>query len=326
MTHPRGPQGRGDGPPFMGDGKVMRVRLLNSCTALIPTGLLGLCVAAQASEPATELLWPNGAPGAKGDKEGDKPALTVHLPPKETANGCAVVVCPGGGYGGLAIGYEGHDVAKWLNSFGVAGFVLRYRHHGVGYGHPAPLQDAQRAIRTVRARAVEWNVDPARIGILGFSAGGHLTSTAGTHFDKGRPDAEDSIERVSCRPDFLVLVYPVISLTKPFTHLGSKKNLLGPDPDPKLVESLSSELQVTPETPPAFLVHGNNDTGVPSENSVEFYLALRRAKVPAEMHIYEKGQHGFGLNKEPGPVSTWPDRCADWMRARGLLGKPKANG
>ncbi len=296
----------------------MALRRLAVCVAMVAMGFFRMVSAA---EPPVELLWPAGAPDAKGDKEGDKPTLTVFLPEKDTANGCAVVVCPGGGYGGLAIGYEGYDVAKWFNSFGVAGFVLKYRHRGVGYGHPTPLQDAQRAIRTVRARGKEWNVDPDRIGILGFSAGGHLTSSAGTHFDKGRPEADDAIERVSCRPDFLILVYPVISLTKPITHQGSKRNLLGDSPDAKLVEQMSSELQVTPETPPTFLVHGNNDSGVPPENSVEFYLALRRAKVPAEMHIYEKGQHGFGLRKEPGPVSTWPDRCSEWMKARGLLNK-----
>ncbi len=296
---------------------------------LLPLGLIlasggisDTCRAAETPEPKVELLWPAGAPDAQGDKEADKPTLTVFLPPADRANGCAVVVCPGGGYGGLAIDYEGYDVAQWLNSHGVAGFVLKYRHRGVGYGHPTPLHDAQRAIRTVRARAKEWSVDPNRIGILGFSAGGHLTSSAGTHFDKGCPDAADPIDRVGCRPDFLVLVYPVISLTDPaITHKGSGQNLLGKDPDPKLVEYMSSELQVTSETPPTFLVHGNNDTGVVPENSVRFYLALRKAKVPAELHIYEKGRHGFGLNKEPGPVATWGDRCIDWMRARGLLGK-----
>lgn len=272
-----------------------------------------------ADEPQVELLWPNGAPGAKGSGDGDKPSLTIYLPPEDKATGAAVVICPGGGYGNLAMDHEGHQVARWLNSNGIAGFILKYRHRGTGYGHPAPLQDAQRAIRMVRSRAKEWNVLPSRIGILGFSAGGHLASTAGTHFDKGNPEAADPIDRVSCRPDFMVLVYPVISLNESFSHGGSRKNLLGTQPAPDLVQNLSSEKQVTPETPPTFLLHTDQDTGVPAENSVAFYLALRRAKVPAEMHIYARGPHGFGLGKKGEAVATWTDRCIDWMRGQGLL-------
>jgi len=272
-----------------------------------------------------EPLWANGAPGAKGSEDGDKPTLTIYRPPREKATGAAVVICPGGGYGHLAMDHEGHQIAQWLNSFGVAGFILQYRHSrsGSGYGHPAPLQDAQRAVRTVRARAKEWGVDPARIGILGFSAGGHLASSAGTHFQNRYNDAKDSIDKVSCRPDFMVLIYPVISFTESFTHKGSRKNLLGNNPERELVENLSNERQITAETPPTFLVHGNDDKGVPPENSVFFYLALRKAKVPAEMHIYENGRHGFGLGKQFGPVSTWPTRCQDWMKNRGLLDKKK---
>lgn len=271
------------------------------------------------AEPKTELLWPDGAPGAKGDSDDDKPTLTVFLPPADKANGAAVVVCPGGGYGHLAITYEGYDIGRWLNDHGVAAFVLKYRHRGTGYGHPAPLDDAQRAIRTVRARAKEFRVDPGRIGILGFSAGGHLASSAGTHFDAGDADAKDPIDRASCRPDFMILCYPVISFTTPYAHAGSRKNLLGDAADPKLVEKFSNELQVTPETPPTFLWHTDADTGVPSENSVLFYLALRKAKVPAELHIYEKGRHGLGLaEKQPG-AARWPASAIDWMRERGLL-------
>lgn len=289
-----------------------------TCTAVL---ILAAASVVCGGTPQVELLWTDGAPGAKGDSDNDKPTLTVCLPPKETATGAAVVICPGGGYGGLAIDHEGHQVAKWLNSFGVAGFILKYRHRGTGYGHPAPLQDAQRAIRTVRSRAGEWGIRPDRIGILGFSAGGHLASSAGTHFDKGRPDAEDAIERVSCRPDFMVLVYPVITFTESYAHAGSRKNLLGTTPDPKLVELFSNEKQVTPETPPTFLLHTDQDDGVPAENSIAFYLALRKAKVPAELHIYAKGPHGFGLGKKPDPLATWPERCADWMRGLGLLEK-----
>jgi acetyl esterase/lipase len=278
------------------------------------------CVMADEPPPKLELLWPAGAPGAVGEEERDKPSITVYLPAAQKATGAAVVVCPGGGYGALAVDHEGQQVADWLNSNGIAAFVLRYR-IAPRYKHPAPISDAQRAIRTVRARAAEWKVDPARIGILGFSAGGHLASTAATHFDLGHPDAAHPIDRVSCRPDFAVLVYPVISFTSDFTHRGSKRNLLGESPDAQLVESLSNEKQVTKETPPTFLVHTNEDSGVPPENSVLFYLALRKAGVPAELHIYEKGRHGLGLGGGDPAFSAWPAHCITWLRVRGLLSK-----
>jgi len=295
------------------DHSIWGIALLASVPLLAATN-------AAAAEPKAELLWPDGAPGAVGNEDADKPSLTIWLPPADKANGAAVVICPGGGYGGLAVGHEGKDVAAWLNSLGVAGFMLQYR-HAPRYRHPAPLQDAQRAIRTARARAEEWKIDPKRIGILGFSAGGHLASTAGTHFDDGNAEAKDPIDRVSCRPDFMVLVYPVISFTTKYTHAGSKNNLLGKNPDAKLVESLSNETQVTAKTPPTFLIHAGGDTGVPSENSVLFYMALRGAGVPAELHIYEKGGHGFGLAPGDPILSTWPSRCAEWMRSRGWLSR-----
>jgi acetyl esterase/lipase len=293
-------------------------------TRVAATAVLALATAFAAivrAESKIELLWPAGAPDAKGQSDNDKPTLAISLPPADKANGSAVVICPGGGYGGLAMTYEGTEVGEWFNSLGTAAFVLKYRHKGSGYQHPAPLADAQRALRTVRARAKEWNVDPARIGILGVSAGGHLASTAGTHFDSGKAGASDPIERAGCRPDFLILCYPVISLTTPYTHQGSKKNLLGENPDAKLVESLSNELQVTSETPPTFLFHTDADTGVPPENSALFYLALRKAKVPAELHVFEKGRHGLGLAKDVPAVSLWPELCAGWLRGRGLLDK-----
>jgi acetyl esterase/lipase len=280
--------------------------------------LLVAYAALAAEEPRTQLLWPEGAPGAVGNQDADKPSLSIYLPAPGKSNGTAVVVCPGGGYGGLAVLHEGRQVAYWYNSFGVTAFVLKYR-VAPRYHHPAPLSDAQRALRWVRSHAAEFGVAPDRIGIMGFSAGGHLTSTAGTHYDKGNPSAADPIERASCRPDFLVLCYPVISLTTEYTHRGSLRNLLGDNPDPKLVESLSSEKQVTADTPPTFLFHTSADTGVPSQNSVLFYLALREKGVPAEMHIYERGPHGVGLAPfEPG-LSTWSDRLKDWMKQRGLL-------
>jgi acetyl esterase/lipase len=271
-----------------------------------------------ATPPPPVLLWPEGAPGALGGDDSDKPAISPYLVREGRGTGTAVVVCPGGGYGGLATDHEGDQVARWLNSIGVNAFVLRYR-LGPRYHHPIELGDAQRAIRTVRYKAAEYRVLPDRVGIMGFSAGGHLTSTAGTHFDAGNPGAPDPIDRVSSRPDFLVLGYPVISFTTPYTHKGSLRNLLGDNPDPKLVESLSNELQVTPQTPPTFLFHTNEDTGVPPENSVLFYLALRKAGVPAEMHIYEHGPHGVGLAATDEALSTWPARLADWLRGRGLL-------
>ncbi|HLN29490.1 MAG TPA: alpha/beta hydrolase-fold protein [Gemmataceae bacterium] len=264
-------------------------------------------------------LWPQGAPGAVGDEAADKPSLTIYLPPAEIATGTAVVVCPGGGYGALAVDHEGRQPAEWLNSQGIAAFVLKYR-IAPRYHHPAPVQDAQRALRTVRANATQWNVHADRIGIWGFSAGGHLASTAGTHFDLGITSAEDPIDRVSCRPDFLILCYPVITFTAtPTTHMGSRQNLLGKEPDPKLVLNLSNDTQVTTATPPTFLFHTNEDKGVPSENSVLFYTALRKAGVPAELHIYEKGPHGVGLAPGNPVLSTWTGRLKDWLEGRGLL-------
>jgi acetyl esterase/lipase len=271
-----------------------------------------------AAEPQTIVLWPQGAPGAVGETEADRPSLTVWLAPPDQANGAAVVICPGGGYGNLAVNHEGRDVAIWLNSLGVSAFMLKYR-LGPRYRHPAPLTDAQRAIRTVRANAKEWKLDPQRVGIMGFSAGGHLASTVATHFDRGKTDSSDPIEQASCRPDFAILCYPVISFTAPYTHRGSLRNLLGENPDPQLVQNLSNETQVTSETPPTFLMHTNADAGVPPENSVAFYLALRKAGVPAELHIYEQGRHGLGLAPDVPAVSTWPARLADWLRVRGVL-------
>jgi acetyl esterase/lipase len=271
-----------------------------------------------ANMPKADLLWPDGAPGALGTEEADKPTLAPYVVPQGRGTGAAVIVCPGGGYTGLSMDKEGDQIARWLNSIGVAAFVLKYR-LGPKYRHPAELGDAQRAIRVVRHKAAEYRVLPDRIGIMGFSAGGHLASTAGTHFETVNANAADPIDRLSSRPDFLVLVYPVISFTTPYVHRGSLRALLGDGADPKLVESLSNELQVTAQTPPTFLFHTNADTGVPPENSVLFYLALRKAGVPAEMHVYERGPHGVGLAQTDEALSSWPARLADWLRIRGLL-------
>ncbi len=264
-------------------------------------------------------LWEGGAPGALGDTDADKPTLTIYRAAR-VATGTGVVVAPGGGYTTLAMDHEGRQVASWFNAMGISAFVLKYR-LGPKYHHPIELGDAQRAIRIVRSRAEEFGVRPDRIGMMGFSAGGHLTATAGTHFDAGKADAADPIERMGSRPDFLILGYPVISFDPAIRHAGSEKNLLGDNPDPKLVEDLSNELRVTAQTPPTFLFHTTNDNGVPVENSVRFYLALIKAKVPAEMHLFENGPHGVGLALGDPSLSAWPTLLANWLRARGLLTK-----
>ena len=265
-------------------------------------------------------LWPGGAPGALGTKDDDIPTLTPYLPPAADATGAALVICPGGGYGGLAA-HEGDVYARWLNEHGVAAFVLKYRLGSKGYRHPAMINDAARAVRLVRARAADWKVDVKRVGIMGSSAGGHLASTLLTHFDAGKPEAEDPIERQSSRPDLGILCYPVISMG-PNTHGGSKKNLLGDNPAPELVELLSNEKQVTPNTPPCFLFHTWEDGAVKVENSLEFAAALRRQKVPFDLHIYEKGQHGIGLGSrdfDPAKLHPWTHDCLVWLKLRGFV-------
>lgn len=264
------------------------------------------------SEPITMQLWPEGAPGAIGEEAKDKPTMTVYLPMAD-ATETAVLICPGGGYGHLAMDHEGHQVAQWLNSFGVAGVVLDYRHGGKGYSYPAPLDDAQRAMRMVRSNARQWGIDPDKVGVLGFSAGGHLASTVTTLFGKGYGKAGDAIDEFSSRPDFSILCYPVISMNDSLTHKGSKNNLLGKDPDPKLVKLMSTDLQVTENTPPTFLLHATDDRAVLPENSIAFYTGLRKVNVKAEMHIYEQGGHGFGLGKGKGAVESWPDLCRRWI-------------
>ena len=221
--------------------------------------------------------------------------------------------------------HEGQQIAAWLNSLGVTAFVLKYRNSENGHMHPVPMMDGQRAVRTVRARAAEWNIDPARVGVLGFSAGGHLASTLATHFDAGDANTSDAVDRVSSRPDFLILCYPVITMTEKYMHAGSHDNLIGKSPDEALARNLSNDLQVTSQTPPTFIFQTDEDKTVPAENCVSFYLALRRAGVPAEMHIYQNGRHGVGLAKDVPGTSTWPERCREWMQIRGLL-EPATSG
>ncbi len=272
---------------------------------------------AQASAPQTILLWPDGAPGALGNDDADKPSLTFFPATGTEKVPTAVIVCPGGSYSHLSMEKEGSDVAKWLNQYGISAFVLKYR-LGPKYHHPIELGDAQRAIRYVRLHAKDYGYDEKRIGIWGFSAGGHLASTTGTHFDAGKRDALDPIELQSSRPDFMILAYPVITFTEPYAHQSSRDALLGKDPDPALIDLLSNEKQVTKETPPTFLFHTTEDKTVPVENSVLFYLALRKAGVPAEMHIYQKGNHGAGLAQNDPVLKSWPDLLAAWLKVEGL--------
>ncbi len=283
-------------------------------------------------ERAVLPLWPEGVPGAipnaGAEVEADgrvsnvhQPALTVYPAPAQSRTATAVIICPGGGYQRIAIQKEGQATAEWLNSLGVTAFVLKYRLKE--YGHPAPLRDVLRAVRIVRKGAAGWGVDPSRIGVMGFSAGGHLASTAGTLFDSPDGRTGSAIDGISARPDFMILVYPVITFQSPYAHVGSRENLIGKTPSPELVRRLSTDLQVTADTPPTFLVHGGTDQAVPPENSVLFYTALRRAGVPAELHVYEKGPHGFGLAQDQGPISEWTKRAADWMAVRGLLTSPR---
>ena len=244
------------------------------------------------------------------------PDIAVYLPSKRFATGQAVVICPGGGYWVLAYDLEGTDIARYLNSIGVAAIVLKYRLPTYGNciePHKAPLMDAQRAMRLVRHNASKWNINPSKIGIMGFSAGGHLASTLGTHFDYGNKSATDSVEKESCRPDFMILMYPVISFTDTSMHLGSREALLGKDPDPALVKYYSNELQVKDDTPPAFFVHADNDNGVPVENTLLMYKALRAKHIPAELHILGEGEHGFGLGGSNEHVASWTNSLKLWL-------------
>ncbi|MCX8155397.1 MAG: alpha/beta hydrolase [Verrucomicrobiae bacterium] len=259
-------------------------------------------------------LWPQGAPGALGKEPKDIPTLTPYLAPAEKASGAAVVICPGGGYGALA-SHEGHDYALFLNQQGVHAFVLKYRLGTAGYRHPAMLQDVQRALRLVRARAGEGGGDKGRGGVMGSSAGGHLAATVLTHFDRGVAGAADVVERESCRPDLGILCYPVISMG-PLTHEGSRFFLLGPNPDPELVKLLSNELQVTAETPPCFVWHTADDAVVKVENALEFAGALSRHKVPYALHIYPHGPHGLGLGDKPpfAQPHPWAQELVRWLK------------
>lgn len=276
-------------------------------------------------------IWKDGVPNSKENnleeifmwsdvpriKNVTNPTLNIYLPPKDKANGTAVIICPGGGYAILAVKHEGYDLAEWFNSLGIAAFVLKYRlpnDESMVDKKIGPLQDAQQAIRLVRENAKEWNVNPDKIGIMGFSAGGHLASTAGTHFEKPVEPANGT----SVRPDFNLLIYPVISFKESFTHMGSRNNLIGKNASYDLVEEYSNEMHITENTPPTFLVHSSDDNAVPVENSIRFYQELVKNKVPAEMHIFETGGHGYGMGRDE-LTKAWPERLKTWLHHHKLI-------
>jgi acetyl esterase/lipase len=279
--------------------------------------LFTLSLTAAVLEPVP--LWPEGAPGALGSADKDIPTLTAYLPDNAVGRVPAIVICPGGGYGMLAP-HEGRDYALWLNQHGVAGFVLKYRLGSGGYRHPVMVGDAARAVRLVRARAQEWRVDAGKVGLMGSSAGGHLASTLLTHFDAGDGGAADVVERQSSRPDVGILCYAVITMGE-HTHEGSRRNLLGDSPSEELVRLLSNELQVTSDTPPCFIWHTYEDAAVKVENALDFAAALRRANVPFDLHVYQKGRHGIGLNDVPPfkNVHPWAMDCLFWLREQGFV-------
>ncbi|QNK55707.1 alpha/beta hydrolase [Paenibacillus sp. PAMC21692] len=258
-------------------------------------------------------LWEGDAPLAKGTSDEDVPRLELFLVPEQEREGL-VIVCPGGGYGGRAA-HEAYPITDWLNSIGISAAVLHYRVKP--YQYPVPMVDAQRAVRFARQHAAEWGVNPDRIALLGFSAGGHLASTVGTHFDGGDVESEDPVERHSCKPDALILCYPVISFMEPFTHGGSVEAQLGANPDEELLRSLSNDMQVSAETPPTFLWHTAEDRPVPVENSIMFAMALSRHQVPFELHIFEKGEHGVGLAHHLPDTARWTELCGNWLKRLG---------
>ena len=313
----------------------MKLTLLSQLTILCSA------IVSSAAEPAEINVWPGKAPGetkelpaeglqapkakevkaVKRVQNVSTPTLTVFQPPAEQRNSAAVVIAPGGGYNILAWDLEGTEVAEWLNSLGVTAFVLKYRvpKREGDTANKLPLMDAQRAMSLVRSKASDYGIDPARIGMLGFSAGGNLTAATCLKFSERQYDKLDAVDDVSCRPDFGVLCYPVIAFDQPFTHKGSQNNLLGKDASAELIASMSSEKQVTDQTPPCFLWHTTEDKGVPPENSVAFYSALIAHKVPAELHIYEKGRHGVGLAKDIPGTNGWPAACMAWLKGRGIV-------
>jgi acetyl esterase/lipase len=285
---------------------------MNFLASALVIALSGMTLAIE-PEDIQVPLWPEGAPGALGNEPKDVPMLTVRKVESSNPTG-ALIICPGGGYGGLAMDHEGKQIVQWANSMGLTAVLCDYRHRGKGYGHPAPSQDALRAVRLVRAKASEWNIDPNKIGIMGFSAGGHLVSTVITQFDPGSKESTDTVARESSRPDFAILCYPVISMGSSFTHRGSEVNLLGEKASKETLEQFASERHVRSDTPPTFLMHTVEDKPVPVENSLVFYQAMVAKQVPGELHIYQKGPHGVGLARNIPGTSDWPLACQRWLK------------
>jgi acetyl esterase/lipase len=306
--------------------------LYNPISVATMKTLLILALTIVAAQPAPRVipLWQEGVPRAKGNPGAERvengvisnvqvPTLSYFPAPQSIAAGTAIIICPGGAYAQLSFDKEGIDVAKRLNTFGVSAFVLKYRL--VEYRHPAPIEDVLRAIRLVRSRAAEFGIKADRVGVLGFSAGGHLAATAATLFDAPEGRTGAPLDRTSARPDFAVLIYPVITMKEPFAHPASRENLLGKNPAASALDGLSAELHVRTDTPPVFLVHTEEDTVVPVENSLLFYQALRKARIPAELHLFARGPHGFGLAPGLGPASEWPQRLEEWMGSQGWLAR-----
>jgi len=288
------------------------------------------------SQTLTIKLWPDGIPGSITDpsyvekittvdgritrcERVVNPDLSVFLPAPDKANGAAVLICPGGGYGALAFDHEGNAIAKWLNDNGIAGIILKYRLPSdqiMKDKSTGPLQDAQEAMRVIRRNASDWKIDPGKVGVIGFSAGGHLASTLSTHYAEKVYEVKDNS---SARPDFSLLIYPVVSFDTAITHRGSRNNLIGIKPDARLVERFSNELQITNETPPAFLVHSADDKAVPVMNSIGYFKGLQKNNIPAELHVFQKGGHGYGLAIDRGTESSWPDLCIRWLKQIGIF-------
>lgn len=304
---------------------------------------LSICINTHAQVPASEnqqeiALWPGIPPGSENlkleevivERSDDsliqnrliknigKPSIVPYVPEKQ--NGSAILICPGGAYLYQAYDKEGVDIAQWFNSIGITAFILKYRLPAEGYsdGTNVPLMDAQRALRVIRSNADHWGIDTAKIGVIGFSAGGHLASSLGTLYQKNVYEGLDQADQQSARPDFMILMYPVISMMDSITHAGSKKNLLGESPDEDIVLQFSTDLQVNNATPPTFIVHASDDKAVIPENSLLFYRALLNANVPAELHMFEKGGHGFGIRQATGPVSKWTLLCEHWLTFNGF--------
>jgi acetyl esterase/lipase len=303
---------------------------------LLSAFIISLLTVSGFAQTLTLKLWPDGIPGSKTDpsyvekitttdgritrcEKVVTPDLTVFLPVPEKANGAAVLICPGGGYGVLAFDHEGNAIAKWLNDNGIAGIILKYRlpsdqimiDKSIG-----PLQDAQEAMRAIRRNAVSWKINPDRVGVIGFSAGGHLASTLSTHYAEKVYDVKDN---TSARPNFSLLIYPVVSFDTVITHRGTRNNLIGLNPDIKQVQRFSNELQITADTPPAFLVHSADDKAVPVMNSIGYFRGLQKNNIPVELHIFQKGGHGYGLSPNGGTESSWPGLCIKWLKAMGLI-------